>query len=193
METALDGYSASKVRSACIVLVFSSVTFALLGCAARSPETFFDWGVNEKLDRKTKPHALSKPLVKGDRRSQCRLQFIWPARGPILRPFRSQQPDENAGIDIKLITGADIHASAAGKVSYIGDGLKGYGTVIIVSHSDGYATVYARGIAAAVHLNEVLMGGQVLGYSTDKFGGTLHFEIRKDAKPLDPICYLGEK
>jgi len=169
------------------------VSLLLPGCGVTTPETFFDWGVIDRPVKQKKHHEVRSPTppeANGNLRNPA---FVWPAKGTVARAFTLHQPDENAGIDIRLAANSDICASASGKVLYVGDALKSYGTVIIVSHPNGYTTVYARALTPAVRKGDVLQVGQVLGYSTEQFDGLLHFELRQGTKPLDPIPYLHTK
>ena len=172
------------------LILWLPLLLLLPGCGLTTPETFFDWGVTDRSAKKEKHHEVRLPKPPGTNGTVRNPAFFWPAKGAVVRAFTLHQPDVNAGIDIRLAAGTDIRASAPGKVVYVGDALKSYGTMIIVSHPDGYATVYARALTSAIRKGDVLQVGQLLGHSTEQFDGLLHFELRQGAKPLNPIPYL---
>jgi septal ring factor EnvC (AmiA/AmiB activator) len=174
-------------------VLWLALSLLLPGCGVTTPETFFDWGVIDRPVKQEKHHEVRSPPPPGTNGTVRNPTFIWPAKGAVVRAFTLHQPDENAGIDIRLAAGTDIRASAPGKVVYVGDALKSYGTLIIVSHPDGYATVYARALTSSVRKGDVLQVGQLLGHSTEQFDGLLHFELRQGNKPLDPIPYLQKR
>jgi len=171
-------------------LLWLALSLLLSGCGVTTPETFFDWGVIDAPVRREKHHEVRAPPPPRTTDTVRNPVFLWPAKGIVVRAFTLHQPAENAGIDIRLAAGTDILVSAPGKVTYVGDALKSYGTVIIVNHPGGYATVYARALTSAVRKGDVLQVGQLLGHSTEEFDGLLHFELRQGTKPLDPILYL---
>lgn len=172
---------------------YFAISLLLLSCSAPTPETMFDWGVIDKIGKSEKSVKPLMPLRGNATRTKPDMIFLWPAHGEMVNAFDLSQPNENAGVDIKLQTGADIRASAAGKVIYLGNELKSYGTLIILSHLNGYATVYARAVTSAVSRGQAVKAGQLIGHSNEQFGGVLHFELRKSTKPLNPIPYLGRR
>lgn len=86
-------------------------------------------------------------------------------------------------------------AAADGVVVYAGGGLRGYGKLVIVKHSDGYLSAYGHNRSIRVKEGQKIKGGQVvaeIGSSgTDR--EMLHFEIRRDGKPVDPLIYLPDR
>lgn len=121
---------------------------------------------------------------------------VWrrPAKGKIIKPFaQSGSPGRrNKGIDIAGVYGDNIYASRSGEVVYSGDGLPGYGNLIIIKHDDTYLSAYAHN-----RRNEVKEGAKVkVGQKIAEMGSTgadrimLHFEIRRAGKPVDPQNYL---
>ena len=117
-------------------------------------------------------------------------KFRWPARGKIISNFGD---GKNDGINIALPRGTDVHAAEAGVVTYAGDGVQGYGNLLLIRHDGGWITAYAHNDSLAVKAGETVRRGQVVA----KAGATgsvdtpqLRFEIRKGVKPVDPVQYL---
>lgn len=114
--------------------------------------------------------------------------WIKPSRGPIVASFSNS----NKGINISGHLGDPIFASAKGKVVYSGDGLRGYGNLIIIEHNQIYMTAYAHNQSLLVKEGDWVKAGQVIA----KMGNSgthkvmLHFEIRKNGKPINPMIYL---
>lgn len=116
-------------------------------------------------------------------------KWIWPAKGKITNSFTRL----NKGINITGQLGDDIYATAAGKVVYSGDGLRGYGNLIILKHNSQYLSAYAHNRVIFVKEGEWVRQGQKIAEmgSTGSDKIMLHFEIRRAGKPIDPITLLG--
>ena len=124
------------------------------------------------------------------------ISFAWPTRGKITSPFGWRvlfgKKQFHTGLDIANYRGTPIVASETGIVSYSG-WIRGYGRVIIISHKYGYSTVYGHCDRVLVKKGERVIKRQIIakmgntGYST---GTHLHFEVRKNGKPLNPIQFL---
>lgn len=114
------------------------------------------------------------------------LSWRWPIRGQLLNTFGS-----NPGIDIAGKYGQAVLASEAGKVVYSGDGLKGYGDLIIIKHDDKFLSAYAHNSRLLVKEGDQVYSGQTIA-QLGKVADTslLHFEIRIDGTPVDPEKYL---
>jgi murein DD-endopeptidase MepM/ murein hydrolase activator NlpD len=96
------------------------------------------------------------------------------------------------GIDIAAPAGTPIRAAAAGTVIYAG-WLGGYGNLIVLDHGSGLSTAYAHQSALAAGQGQQVAQGQVIGYVGDtghSFGPHLHFEVRVNGVPVDPLGYL---
>lgn len=119
------------------------------------------------------------------------IQWNWPVKGPILRQFHEKH-HSTKGIDIAGQMGTPIKAAAEGVVVYSGNGLKGYGNLIIIKHTENYLSVYAHNHNLKVKEGERVISRQVIADmgQTDANQVNLHFEIRVDGKPIDPIKYL---
>jgi murein DD-endopeptidase MepM/ murein hydrolase activator NlpD len=118
--------------------------------------------------------------------------FIWPVSGPITSPFGMRWGTLHPGIDIGVPTGTPIHAAAAGKVIYCG-WMSGYGNLVMIDHGGGLATLYGHQSQIAVSCDQSVSQGDVIGYSGCTgfcTGPHVHFEIRVNGAPVDPLGYL---
>jgi murein DD-endopeptidase MepM/ murein hydrolase activator NlpD len=118
--------------------------------------------------------------------------LIWPVNGPVTSPFGMRWGRMHEGIDIGVPTGTPIHASAAGKVVYAG-WMEGYGNLVAIDHGNGLSTAYGHQERVAVSVGQVVAQGQVIGYSDCTghcFGPHVHFEVRVNGVPVDPMNYL---
>lgn len=116
----------------------------------------------------------------------------WPTREHrILHTFSSKDPSRQ-GVDIAGEQGNPVYAAATGKVVYAGSGLVRYGQLIIIKHSEKYLSAYAHNHKLHVKEGEVVKVGQRIADmgSTGTTRNKLHFEIRRDGKPVDPLRYL---
>jgi murein DD-endopeptidase MepM/ murein hydrolase activator NlpD len=118
--------------------------------------------------------------------------LIWPVNGPVVSPFGMRWGRLHAGIDIAVPSGTPIHAAAAGTVVIAG-WVSGYGNYTCIDHGGGLATCYAHQESFAVGVGAHVAQGQVIGYSDCTghcFGPHLHFEVRINGTPVDPLGYL---
>jgi murein DD-endopeptidase MepM/ murein hydrolase activator NlpD len=119
--------------------------------------------------------------------------FIWPVSGPITSPFGMRWGTLHPGIDIGVPTGTPVHASAAGRVVWCG-WMSGYGNLVMIDHGGGYATAYGHNSHVIVSCGQEVAQGQVVAYSGCTgfcTGPHVHFEIRIDGTPVDPLAFLG--
>ena len=117
--------------------------------------------------------------------------LIWPVNGPVVSGFGMRWGRMHEGIDIAVGYGTPIHAAASGTVIFSG-WMGGYGNFVIIDHGGGMATAYGHQSAIAVGLGPVSQG-QVIGYvgcTGHCFGPHLHFEVRINGSPVDPLGYL---
>ncbi|MBL4659615.1 MAG: peptidoglycan DD-metalloendopeptidase family protein [Alcanivoracaceae bacterium] len=119
---------------------------------------------------------------------------MWPVKGKILSTF-SQSDTSRKGIDISSNLGAPVYASNNGTVVYSGDGLRGYGELIIIKHSNNLLSAYAHNANRLVKEGQVVKQGQKIANSGKGTDGRplLHFEIRKNGQPVNPLLYLPKK
>jgi murein DD-endopeptidase MepM/ murein hydrolase activator NlpD len=118
--------------------------------------------------------------------------LIWPVQGPVTSPFGMRWGRMHEGIDIGVPYGTPIHAAAAGRVIYCG-WESGYGNLTVIDHGGGLATAYGHQSSIAVSCGQDVSQGQVIGYvgcTGHCFGPHLHFEVRVNGAPVDPLGYL---
>ncbi len=117
--------------------------------------------------------------------------LIWPVNGPVTSPFGMRWGRMHEGIDIGAAYGTPIRAAASGAVIYAG-WMSGYGNLTVIDHGGGLATAYGHQSSIAVSGGSVSQG-QVIGYvgcTGHCFGPHLHFEVRVNGTPVDPLGYL---
>jgi murein DD-endopeptidase MepM/ murein hydrolase activator NlpD len=118
--------------------------------------------------------------------------LIWPVNGPVVSPFGTRWGKMHEGIDIAAGTGTPIAAAAGGTVVYAG-WEEGYGNFVVIDHGDGLATAYGHQSRIAVSNGATVGQGQTIGYvgcTGHCFGPHLHFEVRVNGAPQDPLRYL---
>ncbi|MGZ8794034.1 MAG: murein hydrolase activator EnvC family protein [Gaiellaceae bacterium] len=118
--------------------------------------------------------------------------LIWPVSGPVTSPFGYRWGRLHAGIDIGVSYGTPIHAAASGTVVLAG-WTGGYGNYTCIDHGGGMASCYAHQSSYAVSSGAEVSQGQVIGYvgsTGHSFGAHLHFEVRINGNPVDPLGYL---
>lgn len=135
------------------------------------------------------PAAASTTAPAAAREGDDDVNWAWPAGGPVIAPF-----DEGKvkGLVIGGKAGDPVLAAADGRVVYAGSGLRGYGNLIILKHNNTYLTAYAHNQTLLVKEDQAVRRGQKIAEmgSTDADGVKLHFEIRKQGKPIDPAKLL---
>jgi murein DD-endopeptidase MepM/ murein hydrolase activator NlpD len=195
------------------------VSAPFLAACTETPETVFDWGVNDHLPghaaaqhpqvaQDAAPGQLGKPPSAAPTRTVSKgtlapigqaadpnaPAFAWPVAGPVISEFgAADNGQRNDGINISAPMDTPIHAAAGGTVTYSGDELKAYGKLVLIRHDDGYVTAYAHADKILVVRGQPVTRGQVIGYSGssgDVTSPQLHFEIRHDTRPVDPKIFL---
>ena len=118
--------------------------------------------------------------------------WTWPARGPLIRGFGK---GDRGGIDIAGRRGQPVVAARDGRVVYTGSGLVGYGRLVIIKHGDRLLTAYAHNDRVLVKEGQTVRTGQKIAEmgSTGAERVKLHFEVRRDGKPLNPVKYLPRR
>lgn len=121
----------------------------------------------------------------------ARVNWRWPHLGTVIAKY-SSSGKVNKGIDIAGRAGDAVRAAASGNVVYAGNGLLGYGNLIIVNHNEHYLSAYAHNRKILVQEGEDVKAGQVIAElgSSGAERPKLHFEIRKDGNPVNPAHYL---
>lgn len=120
------------------------------------------------------------------------LAFAWPANGPVIGQFDEVK---NKGLDIAGQAGDPVWAAADGQVVYAGSGLRGYGNLIILKHNNTFLTAYAHNQTLLVKEDQSVRKGQKIAEmgKTDADRVKLHFEIRRQGKPVDPAKLLPSR
>ena len=134
-------------------------------------------------------HKKSQHPALIDNPKPIALNFGWPVKGKVLKSFSSSH---NKGIDIAGKKGQSVKATEAGKVVYDGQGLIGFGKLLIIKHNNNYLSAYANNSRLLANEGQQVQKGQVIA----EIGGagikrtSLHFEIRKNGKPVNPLKLL---
>ena len=152
------------------------------GAAVKAPAA----EANNKNGNTPAPAVTATPAAAADEG----LAFIWPAAGPLLGGFDDAK---NKGLDIGGKAGDAVMAAADGQVVYAGAGLRGYGNLLILKHNNTFLTAYAHNQALLVKEDQKVKKGQKIaemGNSDSASGVKLHFEIRRQGKPVDPAKLL---
>jgi lipoprotein NlpD len=127
-----------------------------------------------------------------DNRKVLKFYCEWPIRGKVLKNFSQSG---NKGIDIAAEIGQSVKAAAAGKVVYSGQGLLGYGNLLIIKHSGEFLSAYANNSKLLAKEGEQVEAGRIVAEAGKGSGdrASLHFEIRRNGKPVNPIEYLPDR
>ena len=121
-------------------------------------------------------------------------KFRWPVKGKVIAQF-GPRPDKshNDGINIAVPQGAEVLASEGGTVAYAGNELKGYGNLVLIRHENNWVSAYAHNDQLLVKRGDKVRRGQTIA----KAGNTgtvdqpqVHFELRQDSKPVDPLPHM---
>jgi lipoprotein NlpD len=117
------------------------------------------------------------------------IAFVWPVSGAVIETFDEVK---NKGLDITGKMGDPVLAAADGRVVYAGAGLRGYGNLIILKHNNTYLTAYAHNQNLLVREDQAVKQGQKIAEmgSSDADRVKLHFEVRRQGKPVDPLKHL---
>ncbi len=136
--------------------------------------------------------APTKPTPPATASGDDDVGWIWPAQGQLLAGFDEVK---NKGLDIGGRAGDPVLAAADGRVVYAGAGLRGYGNLIILKHNNTYLTAYAHNQALLVKEDQSVQKGQKIAEmgNSDADRVKLHFEIRRQGKPVDPARYLPSR
>ncbi|MEP6899082.1 MAG: peptidoglycan DD-metalloendopeptidase family protein [Rhodanobacter sp.] len=139
------------------------------------------------------PPPAPAPVTGGSSRAVSGVSWRWPADGSLLKRF--QAGDAIPGIEIGGKAGDPVHAAADGVVVYSGNGLVGYGELVIIKHNDSFLSAYGHNSKRLVKEGQRVTVGQPIAEmgSTGATRNELEFQIRKDGNPVDPLGYLPSR
>ena len=126
--------------------------------------------------------------------SSAKISLIWPVKGRNTSNFGPRGRRVHEGIDLAAPTGTPVLASASGRVAYSGNGMRGYGKVVVLKHTNDLSTVYAHNSSLMVRMGDSVAQGQTIakvGATGRTTGPHLHFEIRRRGVPEDPRKFLS--
>jgi murein DD-endopeptidase MepM/ murein hydrolase activator NlpD len=151
--------------------------------------------VERQVDAPTTTVAANAIDDAADAASTDGKSFRWPVRGRIISGFGSKPNGErNDGINLAVPEGTSVKAVETGTVIYAGNELEGYGNLVLVRHADGWVSAYAHNKDLLVKRGEQVRRGQTVahaGMSGSVSAPQVHFELRKGAKPVNPLDYLA--
>ena len=141
----------------------------------------------------TKKAPESRPTPKAPARTSAGWRWLWPLKGKVSRHYDARKVFK--GINIDSRRGAMVKAAGPGVVVYAGSGLRGYGQLIILKHSDVYLSAYAYNRKLLVREGQTVTAQQTIAEvgGDNKHSGRLYFEIRSDGKPVDPAKLLPRR
>ncbi|OGV97256.1 MAG: hypothetical protein A3I04_01845 [Nitrospinae bacterium RIFCSPLOWO2_02_FULL_39_110] len=163
-----------------VIFILSALLF-VQGCSIILP--------SKKVFKK----RVHKPEVKRVLPEVEKGYFIWPVKGNLTSGFGFRSKGKHDGIDISAPKGRVIIASASGKIIFSGWGPTGYGKIVIIKHSKKYVTVYAHNYKNLVEKGQSVRKGEkiaLVGSTGRATGPHLHFELRINRIPVDPLPYL---
>ncbi len=130
-----------------------------------------------------------------DRAAPVRGRLQWPLANPLVgSPFGTREGRPHEGIDLPAAVGTPVMAAAAGRVVYAGNGIRGYGNLIVLQHAGDLLTVYAHNSTLLVGQGAEVRAGQrvaLVGQTGHATGPHLHVEVREGEIPRDPMAFLG--
>ncbi len=197
-----------------------AIIFALTGCGYARPAIVADayrrpqgiksdstrqriepkWAASRKLSPPSPPIAARSAVLR--RPPSPKPEFLagggsgaldWPLRGVLYGRFGSKGREAHDGIDLAAPLGTLVKAAASGRVLFSGE-QRAYGKLVILDHGEGLVTMYAHNNQLRATPNEIIRRGQVIatvGKSGQTNGPHLHFEVRKNGIPVDPVGLLG--
>jgi murein DD-endopeptidase MepM/ murein hydrolase activator NlpD len=171
-------------------------TLLIPGAAETKPVADFD--APEPEARAPRPEPAGKPAPKPPPQRAVKVGrsagvLEWPLRGVLYARFGKKGKEPHDGIDLSAPAGNPVKAAAPGTCLFAGD-QKGYGLIVILEHEGGLITLYAHNRDVRVKTNQKVRAGQVVatvGDSGRTSGPHLHFEVRRDGVPVDPLELLG--
>ncbi|MDA9689342.1 peptidoglycan DD-metalloendopeptidase family protein [Betaproteobacteria bacterium] len=170
----------------------AAVSIPLKSAAIETPGKSSSGGEEVVENARTLDDGLPDGSIDRDEGLVASLGWVWPANGQITEQFS----DSNSkGISIAGVAGEAIFAVSDGKVVYSGNGLRGYGNLVIIKHPDEFITAYAHNKSIFVKEGETVDKGQKIAEMgmSETDSPKLLFEVRRGGKPLDPLLYLPNR
>jgi lipoprotein NlpD len=165
--------------------------------APKPPIVAVDPKTEVKPEAKPEPKTEVKPEAKPEPEPAAAtgpddVAWQWPSSGKVILPFTEMG---NKGVDFGGKPGDPVLAAADGKVVYVGTGIRGFGQLLIVKHNATFLSAYAHNRKMLVSEGQQVTRGQKIAEmgNTDSDIVKLHFEIRKQGKPIDPLVYLPKR
>jgi len=175
-------------------LPYSGQTLAEMQYMANMPTTMPSMNQRPATNKAARIEIAPQPvsaIVRPPLQNSANIEWIWPAPGKLLEGFSK----DSKGVRISGQSGQAVLASASGEVVYSGDGLRGYGKLIIIKHNNKFLSAYAYNSLLLVKEGDRVVKGQKIAEmgNTDTDTVKLHFEIREQGKPVDPLKYLPSR
>ncbi|MDO8345765.1 MAG: peptidoglycan DD-metalloendopeptidase family protein [Cellvibrio sp.] len=166
-----------------------------VGVSSRSKDSDKKPGLTAKnTNNRQENKTVKKANTTNKTQTWAAPQWRWPAAGPLLSSFQGSNA-LNKGIDLGGKLGEPVLAAASGQVVYSGNGLRGYGKLLIVKHNEIFLSAYAHNDRLLVKEGDFVKVGQRIAdmgsSGTDRV--KLHFEIRRDGTPVDPLKFLPRR
>ncbi len=184
------GVAPAKSSSAATTAGAAPVTVPVAGAVSPASTT-----ISPPVPAAAAPAAAVPTPSPGATRNVAGIAWRWPASGKVLGGFQPGAGGDGAGLNIAGNMGDPVRAAAAGTVVYSGNGLIGYGELVIIKHNDTYLSAYGHNSKRLVKEGEHVSAGQEIALmgASGAPRVELHFEIRKDGKPVDPLGYLPSR
>ena len=158
------------------------------------PNNVVETRESNPVKNRSRSQTRSAPINTNPASQNAQLIWQWPASGTLLANFAGPQ-SLNKGIDIGGKNGDPVLAAESGTVVYAGSGLRGYGKLIIIKHNERYLSAYAHNDKLLAAEGDFVKAAQQIAEigSTGTDRDKLHFEIRLEGKPVDPLQYLPRR
>jgi lipoprotein NlpD len=148
---------------------------------------------NKSIKKSASSAAINttKPAYNKVYKGPASVQWSWPVKGKVLKGF-SNKGSASQGIDLSSTLGNSVKSASSGIVVYVGSGIQGYGKLVVIKHNDTFLSAYAYNSRILVIEGATVSAGQVIAEvgKGPQLDPRLHFEIRKDGKPVNPLWYL---
>jgi len=149
---------------------------------------------NRQGKKSAKTTAYQTKTPSSSPKTTKKINWQWPTKGKIISRYSARDSGKK-GVDIAGRKGQRIYAASGGQIVYSGSGLRGYGKLIIIKHNDTYFSAYAHNNRLLVKEQQLVKKGQHIADmgSSEASRAMLHFEVRRNGKPVDPLRYLPKR